>query len=108
MNSLTEVEIKNLIRISKNIFAKMQDCISKYIFEQRLLYSFTGNNEFIQNVIMTTDEGKRLKQLLESTEQNYIFGAGTWETGLAKVWNGHFDGFIDNNSKKWGALQIQG
>lgn len=57
---------------------------------------------------MTTDEGKHLKKLLESTAQNYIFGAGTWGTGLAKVWNGHFCGFIDNNSKKWGVLQIQG
>lgn len=103
-----EKEVSLIVDSSNKIYGKFGDRLSKYIFENRLLWSFTGNTDFIQNVICTTDEGKTFRDELSSSKQNYIFGAGTWGTHIARAWKGHFDGFLDNNSQKWGGTDATG
>lgn len=96
------MNIKNTIEIANKIFDALNDEKSKYIFKERLLYSFTSNNTHAINIIETVPEGKRLVELIKKDEDIYIFGAGTWGKEIVQVWPDRWQGFLDNNAENWG------
>ena len=52
-------EVQRMVREDiMKAYRLFKDDISKYIFENRLLYSFTGDFKFIGNVVCTTYIGK--------------------------------------------------
>lgn len=84
----------------KKYYDALADDQSRYIFENRLLFSLTGDERYIERVIMTTPEGQEFYRKLEqiSTEK-VIFGAGFWGRELAKQYRKYgFDCFVDNKA----------
>lgn len=84
----------------KKIYDALADDESKYIFGNRMLYSLTGDEEYIGNVIKTTSEGVEFYRKLEQTDtRKVIFGAGFWGRELARQYCKYeFDCFVDNNA----------
>ena len=50
-----------IIDTCNEIYKRLQDEISKEIFENRILYSLTGDMKKLHNVIFSTVEGKYIK-----------------------------------------------
>ncbi len=98
----TNLENKIDIEECQLIYKALGDEESKYIFEQRLLYSLTGNIEHAHNVIKTTEEGEKFAEILANEKEIYIFGAGIWGKEVAQVWKGMWKGFLDNDVTKCG------
>lgn len=58
-----------IIDTCNEIYKRLQDEISKEIFENRILYSLTGDMKKLHNVIFSTVEGKYIKKLLMTGEK---------------------------------------
>lgn len=74
---------------------------SKYIFDNRLEFSRTGNNKYIKNLIRQIPE----YQLLISRFGNkpvYIFGAGKRGKFAAECYDLDFHGVADSDENRWG------
>lgn len=84
----------------KKIYNALADDESKYIFGNRLLFSLTGDEGYIENVIKTTSEGVEFYRKLERTDtRKVIFGAGFWGKELARQYYKYgFDCFVDNKA----------
>ena len=91
-----------IIDTCNEIYKRLQDEISKEIFENRILYSLTGDMKKLHNVIFSTVEGKYIKKLLMTGEKNYIFGTGTWGQVMIDTYPGCWQGLIDNDDAKNG------
>lgn len=78
----------------------MADEESRFIFGNRLLYSLTGDEGYMENIIKTTMEGKEFYRKLEQTDtKKVIFGAGFWGRSIARQYCKYgFDCFIDNKA----------
>lgn len=85
----------------KQIYDHMADEESKTIFENRLLYSLTGDMKYIFRVTKTTLEGNEVLARLKPDQRKVIFGAGVWGKNifafLSKAYT--VDCFVDNNLK---------
>ena len=84
----------------KKIYDALVDEESRYIFENRLLYSFTGDERYIERVIKTTPEGQDFYRKLEQINTGkVIFGAGFWGKELARQYCEYgFECFVDNKA----------
>ena len=81
---------------TKEIYNHMEDAISKEIFANRLLYSQTGDYQYIRNIVLGTPVGKQLCDLLEGPL--YIYGAGRRGKSLLETFpDKDWRGFIDKN-----------
>ena len=60
----------------RRIYNLLGDDISRYIFENRLMYSLTGDMEFIRNVVCTIGKGKEIYERMKEKREIAIFGAG--------------------------------
>lgn len=89
--------VEQLLEKCKNIYAHLADDESRLIFENRLLYSLTGNKDKIHNIIKIRNEGRLLSDSLMENKKKYIFGAGAWGREMAATWPGNWQGVIDNN-----------
>lgn len=80
------------------IYNALSDDETKYIFANRLLFSFTNDEKYIENVIKTTVEGKEFYQKIEQADtKKVIFGAGFWGKSIAQQYGRYkFDCFVDN------------
>lgn len=96
--------VKENFEILKEIYSKMGDEKSKYIFNNRLLYSISGQTEYIKNIIKTTDYGSEFTSLLNSNKNIYLFGAGIWGSEITKIWGDCINGVLDNNECKIGGM----
>lgn len=80
----------------KNIFEKIEDDGSRYIFENRLMYSLTGDYGYIRKIVLYTETGRRLNRLLKG--KLYIYGAGKRGKSLVEIFcDKQWKGFIDTN-----------
>ncbi|MCM1182642.1 MAG: FkbM family methyltransferase [Roseburia sp.] len=88
----------------KKIYSLLGDETSKYIFENRLLYSLTEDKKFVRNVVCTIDKGREIYEQMRSNTGNIgIFGAGDVGRHLIHVYDDlKFSCFIDN--KKAGIM----
>lgn len=80
----------------RNIYKKIEDEDSRYIFENRFMYSLTGDYGYIRKIIMNTAAGKMADKLLKG--KLYIYGAGKrGKTLLENFPDKEWQGFIDAN-----------
>lgn len=84
----------------KKIYSCLGDDISKEIFSNRLLYSLTGDIEYILDIVRATDEGKEMyTRLKESKKKKVIFGAGIWGKNIINAYcDMKFECFVDNKA----------
>lgn len=65
---------------TKNIYDHLQDRQSKFFFENRLLYTLTGDYQYIQRIIAVLSQKKELDRAIEfcksQTNNVVIYGAG--------------------------------
>lgn len=82
----------------EDIYHCLGDEQSKEIFADRLLYSFTGDARYIQNIVQRTGEGKNIYDRLKSnSRKKVIFGAGIWGKNILNAYRDvEFECFIDN------------
>lgn len=95
-----DVEADKNVQVSaeeiERIYEKIEDDDSRYIFENRFLYSFTGDYEYIRRIVMNTAAGKRTDKLLNG--KLYIYGSGKrGRTLLENFPDKEWQGFIDAN-----------
>lgn len=91
---MREVQIDE-IRKAYSLFEEEK---SKYIFENRLMYSLTGAKKFIRNLVCTNEIGLEMYNRLKSSHQKKIlFGAGKLGKRLLHVYEDiRFECFVDN------------
>lgn len=82
----------------KEIYDLIGDDISRHIFENRLMYSLTGDMKFIRNVVCTIPKGWEIYDNLRMSQKKVgIFGAGDVGRHLVHVYTDiDFVCFIDN------------
>lgn len=82
----------------KEIYELLGDGLSKNIFSNRLMYSLTGDMQFIRNVVCSIKKGKDFyKSLKNNTQLKVIFGAGSVGKRLVRVYDDiKFECFVDN------------
>lgn len=83
----------------KQIYDRLEDELSKFIFGRRMLYNMTGDCRYIHDIISTTDEGKEFIQRLSAlnSREIFIFGAGMGGADIVTSFpNIKWTGFIDN------------
>lgn len=104
-----EENVKNVI----NIYEHLGDETSKYIFERRLLYSFTNDYRYIRQIISKSEGGKAFLLKLESLKEKdiFIYGAGIKGSRLIRLfpelnWKGYVD--IAKKGKRYRGLNIYG
>lgn len=83
------------------IYEHMGDSISKEIFGYRVLYTETGDQKWIEKIILMLSEGTAfLKKLTDDmNSKKLIFGAGAWGRELAEILPIGWNGFVDNYKK---------
>ena len=80
----------------------LQDDVSRFLFEKRLLYSLTGDEAYIRDIALSFEELQPIRTLAEERTDNFIFGAGTYGDITVHLALGHFLGIFDNDAAKWG------
>ena len=76
---------------------------SKYIFENRLEFSRTGNNKYIKNLIRQIPEYQMLIRRF-GNKPVYIFGAGKRGKFAVECYDLNFMGVADSNKNRWGGV----
>ncbi len=92
--------LKNRVSMEdiKQIYWKMGDSRSRNIFENRLMYSFTGDYGYIGKILGNTETAKNIEKTLIGFESVYIYGAGVRGKLLVDMFgNINWKGFIDLN-----------
>lgn len=88
--------------VINSINGSLKDDLSKIIFMNRLLFSYTGDYYYIKRIVLTTDYGMHIyNRLFENNRNNRsigIFGAGRVGRKLPLIFDDiRFECFIDNN-----------
>ncbi|MDE6744087.1 MAG: FkbM family methyltransferase [Lachnospiraceae bacterium] len=83
----------------EKIYHLLQDDLSKYIFENRLMFSLTKDTKFMKNVVYTIKEAREIYDYLKTIKSKIgIFGAGRAGRYLLETYSDiEFECFIDNN-----------
>lgn len=89
------------IQISKikEIYNLLEDDLSKYIFENRLMFSLTEDMLFIRNIVCTRDVCRELYERMKAVKDKTIgiFGAGMVGRSLVRTYRDiEIECFIDN------------
>lgn len=95
-------EATEFAAFTAGIYDRMLDDVSRDIFSNRLLYSLTGNQLCLRNVLMHTNGGKMLNDLLHETGKViYIYGAGIRGKRLVDLFpDVAWGGMIDRNKQE--------
>ena len=93
--------MKQLMKTNKELRKYFMDDVSKYIFDNRVIYSETNDVSCINNIIKLLPEYQLLVDQYKSKE-TFIFGAGKRGIFALKNYGLNVKGFIDNNEKKHG------
>ena len=82
--------MENLRTVTKNIYDHLQDEQSKFIFENRMLYSLTKDHTFIQRIVGIQPGSKELERIVEFCKSHMdeviIYGAGDDFQTLCKLY----------------------
>ena len=94
-------ETEGFAAVTAQIYDRMVDETSRDIFSNRLLYSLTGNQICLKNILLYTAGGRRLNTLLhEAGRELYIYGAGIRGKRLADLFpDAAWSGFIDRKKQ---------
>ena len=93
--------MKDFFNIAKKVYSHLEDDISKYLFECRMRYHYTGEMEYIIKIPceyrnLSADIEQFAKGLYGGNGKKIIFGAGKNGKTLAQLHSGLFEGFVDN------------
>ena len=95
----------------KEIYGRLCDDESKFIFKERLQYSISGEIEHIINIVGGIEGLETFAKGLKEGNL-YVWGAGTRGGELAMAYGKRIRGIIDNDTNKWGSklsgVEIQG
>lgn len=92
-----------MISECRRIFEYLSDDMSKFIFQNRILYSCTADKRKIQDIVLySVENGRRINDLMKSSNKVCVFGAGTWGREIAEIWNEEIAFFVDNDKEKAG------
>lgn len=83
------------------VYNRLMDDESRFIFENRCLYSLTGSNIYIRRIIETLPEYNILRNQW-GKRPTYIFGAGKRGKFALENYDLNVIGFIDNDKNKQG------
>lgn len=86
----------------RQIYRRLQDDESRFVFEKRLMHSLTGDARYIQELVAPLPEAKALRQTILQGEENFIFGAGDYGQAVYAMVPQAWEGIFDNNPQKWG------
>lgn len=86
----------------RQIYRRLQDDESRFVFEKRLMHSLTGDARYIQELVAPLPEAKALRQTILQGEENFIFGAGDYGQAVYAMAPQAWEGIFDNNPQKWG------
>lgn len=88
-------------QIIRNIYAHLGDDESKEIYVNRLLFSLTGDRNYIIRIIQNTELYQNICEILKTDRrEKYIFGIGQWGKIITDLfWEFGFSGIIDNYAK---------
>lgn len=79
-----------MLKTVKNIYAHLQDNTSKFLFENRLLYTLTGDDEYINRIIASLPQKAKLDQAVafckNHQENMVLYGAGNDLLLLSRVY----------------------
>lgn len=92
--------IDKLITHTKQVYELLEDDLSRNIFNDRLLYSLTGDKQNIFRMILYTPGIKVIVEALNQLDKSipkYIYGAGSRSRRLKQIWPYDWKGFIDKN-----------
>ncbi len=83
------------------IYNRIKDEQSQYIFENRIMYSLTGDFKYIRKIVLRTLKGKELYDTIfqaQSKRPVYVYGAGIKGRKIVSIFNDiKWAGFIDKN-----------
>lgn len=72
--------MKNVIRRVKNIYGQLQDEMSRFVFNNRLLYTLTGDYKYIREIVAALPQRTELDKAMEfcraHMEETVFYGAG--------------------------------
>ena len=99
----------------EEIYMNLGDRASKFIFQKRLMYSFTGDYSYILDIVRSLEEYEWLISNIESkiqyfhTERIWIFGAGIWGKTIYKLLSEKYRicGFVDNDESKYNSDEVK-
>lgn len=82
----------------KKIYRLMNDDLSKFIFENRLMFSLTEDAKFMRNIVFTIDRVREIQVRLEENKKKLgMFGAGVAGRYLMETFKDiEFECYIDN------------
>jgi FkbM family methyltransferase len=94
--------IPAMVEDIKMIYGHIGNKESREIFADRLLYSLTGNMEYMRRVICRTTEGNEFSgRILKERQRKVIFGAGIWGCEIFDAYkDAEFACFVDNRVRE--------
>lgn len=70
----------------KKIYNSIPEELSREIYANRLLYSFTSDRKYIQRVVAGTPEGIKLEEQMDLFNRFILFGGGIWGGNILWVY----------------------
>lgn len=96
---------EEVYEISRIVYEKMGDSLSKETYAKRMLYNLTGDEKYLNELIMCNEVIQKIINWVEETrdKKHIIYGAGDWGTKIATLLKQiKWDYFIDK--KKAGEI----
>lgn len=90
-------EEENIVYL-KNVYAQLQDDVSRQIYISRSLYSLTDEKKYMKEIVRNSVPGKvLLEEVAKTNKKIALFGAGTWGKAIVEYFPEiEIDCFIDN------------
>ena len=86
----------------ERVYDCLQDDISRFIFEKRLMYSMTGDLRKMHEIIWTLPGIPSLRAKIHERKDNFLFGAGAYGKLVLQMMPGYWQGVLDNELEKSG------
>ncbi len=98
-----EYNLPEFVKDMGEIYDRMSDDLSKEILTSRILLCLTEDYCYMANVIMHTQGGKKLNQVIKDRKgkPQFIYGAGIRGKRMLRLFpNNNWGGFIDRNNNQ--------
>lgn len=80
----------------QRFYSVLEDKESREIYLSRLMYTISGDNKWLKDIVCSLPEGKWFYNL-EPGQNDYIFGCGHFGQLTCKWFDTDWKGFVDNN-----------
>ncbi len=103
--------MSNIIEQTRSVYEKLQDDYSRFIYEERLLYSLTGNlehmNKVSRSVLNISVLNKIMEKISKINDKLIVRGAGNDYWVIKEMFpDFDFKYFCDNDPSKIGSVRI--